>query len=68
MRKLHDNHSSKKKKFLQPSKELKDKYPIRDHTQQLVRCIDVREPAKTNNHLELVLIIFSHDNIQNVVL
>jgi len=55
-------------KFVHPSKEVRDKYPVRAPTHRLEGCIVVREAIKTINRREQSSIVFTHDDFPNVAL
>ena len=55
-------------KFVHPSKEIGDKYPVRAPIHQLEGCIIVREAVKTINQCKQAAVIFTHDNFPNATL
>ena len=55
-------------KFVHPSKEIRDKYPVRAPTHRLEGCVVIREAVKTINRREQAAIIFTHDDFPNAAL
>ena len=55
-------------KFAHPSKEIRDKHPVRAPTHWLQGSIVITETLKTINRREQIAIIFTHNDFPNAAL
>ena len=55
-------------KFVHPSKEIRDKCPVRAPTHRLEGYVVIRDALKTINRCERTAIIFTHDDFPNAAL